>query len=302
VAGLMSRAIELGRSTVGDVRRVSAPRSLLFATAGALAGLMIAGYALFTAKGTATLVVPAEDVATVNDQPIARSDYLASLQALYSVTPTGADPDQRHQALNDLVREELFVQRAKELDVAAFDPEVRAAMVRSVEESVAADALTRVPDESQLRAYYEANRDRYASEGTMILRDLLFPADQAPAAAAALSHGRSPDEILSQFGGHDALSVKGEEFYFAARIHLGEQLFLAARALPNGGVAGPVAAPDGAHVLFMVRNRVPPPFSFDQARARVQSDYTQDAIKRLQAKQADFLRQRANVRIAKDLN
>lgn len=301
MAGLMSRVIERGRSAAWDVSRISARRSFVFATAGALAGLMIAGYALFTARGTATLIVPAEDVATVNEQPIARSDYVASLQALFAVGPTEADSAQRHQALNDLVREELFVQRAKELDVAAFDPEVRAAMVRSVEESVAADALTRVPNESELRAYYEAHRDRYANEGTMILRDLVFPADQAPAAAAALTHGRGPDEALAQFGGRDALSVKGEEFYFAARIHLGEQLFVAARALPNGGVAGPFAAPDGAHVLFMVRNRVPPPFSFDQARARVQSDYTQDAITRLQARQADFLRRRANVRIAADL-
>ena len=285
-----------------DVHRVSAGRSFVLAAAGAVVGLMIAGYALFTARGTSTLVVPAEDVAVVNEQPIARSDYLATLRALYAASPADADPAQRHKALDDLIREELYVQRGKELDVAAFDPDVRTAMVRSVEESAAADAVTRVPTESQLRTYYEANRDHYANEGTMTLRDLVFPPERVAAAAGALNRGRAVDQILAAYDGRDTQSVKGEEFYFAARIHLGEQLFLAARNLAAGGVAGPVVMADGAHVLVMIDNHVPPPFSFEQARARVHSDFTQDAIKRLQAKQGEFLRKRANVRIAKDLN
>jgi hypothetical protein len=301
LAGWMSRVVDRGPGAAFDVHQPSAPRSFVFSTVGALIGLMVAAYALFTAKGTSTLIVPAEDVAIVNEQPIARSDYAASLRALYAASPAEVTAEQRHQVLNDLVREELFVQRAKELDVAAFDPEVRAAMARSVEESVAADAVTRIPNEPQLRTFYAANRDRYANEGVMTLRDLVFSPGQALAAAKALREGRRPDEVLSEFSGHDSQAVKGEEFYFAAKIHLGEPLFLAARGLPNGGVAGPIAAADGDHVLFMVQNHVPPPFSFEQARGRVQSDYTQDAINRLQSKQAEFLRKRANVRIAEDL-
>ncbi|MDB6084478.1 MAG: peptidyl-prolyl cis-trans isomerase [Gammaproteobacteria bacterium] len=295
MAGWIRRLVDGGRG-------VSVRRSFAFATVGALAGLATAGYALFTARGTATVIVPAEDVATVNAQPIARSDYRASLQALYGAAGAEADAAQRRQALDDLIREELFVQRAKELDVAAFDPEVRAAMVRSVEESAAADAVTRVPDESQLRAYFEANRDRYASEGMMTLRDFVFPPRRGAAAAEALTHGALPDEVLARFGGRDSRAVKGEEFYFAARIHLGEPLFAAARSLPTGGVGGPLGAPEGEHVLFMVENRAPVPLSFERARARIRSDYTQEAIKRLQAQQAEFLRKRANVRVAEDLN
>ncbi len=284
-----------------NIHRVSARRSFMLAAAGALIGLMIAGYALFTAKGTSTLIVPAEDVAMVNEQPIARSDYAASLQALYGAAPAEASMEQRLKVLNDLIREELFVQRGQELDVAAFDPEVRTAMVRSVEESVAADALTRVPDESQLQSFYQAHRDRYANEGVMTLRDFIFPAGVAAAAADALRAARGVEEVLTHFGGRDTWAVKGEEFYFAVKIHLGERLFAAARSLAKGAVAGPVPEPDGEHVLLMVENRVPPPFSFDQARARVRSDYTREAIGRLQSKQADFLRKRANVRIADDL-
>ena len=281
---------------------MSATRSFVLAAVGAVAGLVLAGYALFTAKGTSTLMVPADAVATVNDQPVARSDYLASLQALYTVTPAEASALQRHRVLDDLIREELFVQRARELDVAAFDPEVRAAMIRSVEDGVAADAITHVTTEAELRAYYDAKRDRYANEGTMTLRDLVFPPDRAEAAADALGRGHDADEVLVQFSGRDTQLVKGEEFYFAARIHLGDQMFLAARNLADGGVAGPMVAAGATHVLFMIKNHVPLPFSFDEARARVQSDFTQDAIKRALAKQEDFLRKRANVRIAKGMD
>ena len=44
----------------------SARRSLMLCAAGAVLGLVIAGFGLFTAHGTRTAGVPAEDVALVN--------------------------------------------------------------------------------------------------------------------------------------------------------------------------------------------------------------------------------------------
>ena len=57
-----------------DLAKVSSKRSFFLAICGAVIGLLLAGYALFTARGTSTLMVPAEDVALVNQQPISRSD------------------------------------------------------------------------------------------------------------------------------------------------------------------------------------------------------------------------------------
>src|SRR5258708_19481956 len=65
--------------------QVNNARSLLFMAAGVLTGLILAGYALFTARSTSTLIVPAEDVALVNQQPRSRADYLSLLQTLYAV-------------------------------------------------------------------------------------------------------------------------------------------------------------------------------------------------------------------------
>jgi parvulin-like peptidyl-prolyl isomerase len=268
---------------------------------GALVGLVIAGYALFTARGTTTFHVPAEDVALVNQQPIARADFYAQLQAGYGLDSAHATPAQRRKVLADMIREELFVQRGKELDVAATDPDVRTAMVSAVEQMAAADAVTSEPRDGVLETYFKAHQDRYAQEGVMTVRDLVFPdASHAGGAAQALMHGAPPAVALGSYQGRDTGRETGEDFYFAAKIHLGGALFDAARALPDGGVSAPVTQPDGVHLLVMVHNIQPKPFVFAQARAQVLSDFRNDKIKRTTALYQGFLRERANVLIADD--
>jgi hypothetical protein len=285
-----------------DPRRMSFSRSVVLAAAAAIVGLVIAGAGLFTAKGTSTLAVPAEDVALVNQQPIARSDFEAQLRSLYAVDPAEATPAERRRVLEDMIREELFVQRGKELDVAAVDPDVRSAMVAAVEQSVAADAVTRQPGEADLKAFYAAHPDRYASEGTITVRDLVFgDAGAAGQAAAAIRGGLAVEDALRRFRGRDTQRTHGEEFYFAARIHLGAALFDVATKTPVGGVGGPVLQTDGAHLLVVSADSPPRLRAFADARHPVLSDERKAAIDRLEARSADFLRRRANILVASDM-
>jgi parvulin-like peptidyl-prolyl isomerase len=285
-----------------DPAQVSFRRSFLFAVCGALIGLLLAGYALFTARGTSTLRVPAEDVALVNQQPLSRSDYLLQLQTLYNVDFSQATREQRQKVLNDMIREELFVQRGKELDVASTDPDVRNAMVNAVELEIAADAITSQPSEAALRGYYQAHPDRYASEGIMTVEDYVFGANgAAPQAIDALRSQAPTAELIARFGGKSSGKVGDEEFYFAAKIHLGERLFEAAAGLPQGGVSRAIDMPDGIHVLYMRKNIPPQRLDFTAARDKVQSDYRNERIHSLTAGDEAFLRKRANVQIADDL-
>jgi hypothetical protein len=279
-------------------------RSFVLMGGGALLGLLMAGYSLFTARGTSTLIVPPEDVALVNQQPISRSDYLQQLQTLYNVDLQHATPAQRRKVLNDMIREELFVQRGKELDVASTDPDVRAAMVNAVEQEIAADAVTAQPTEPQLRAYYAAHQARYASEGMMTVRDYVFPPGESSAAAQAaegLASSAPTPALLARWHASDSGKVSGEEFYFAAKIHLGEGLFEAARNLRDGGASVPIARPDGIHVLYMLKNTRPVPMDFAAARDQVLTDYRNDAIVHLRTGDEAFLRKRANILIADDI-
>jgi hypothetical protein len=258
-----------------DPTQVSSRRSFVLMTTGALVGLGLAGYALFTARGASTLWVPAEDVALVNQQPISRGDFLMLLQTLYGVDLSHATREQRQKVLNDMIREELFVQRGKELDLASSDPEVRSALVNAVELEISENAITAQPSEAALREFYARHPERYVSEGIMDVRDVVQ--------------------------GHESGKTKGDEFYFAAKLHLGDQLFAIARELPDGGVSSPISLSDGIHVLYMVKNKRPVPFDFAKARPQVLSDYRNQAIEQLKAGDESFLRKRANVRVADDL-
>jgi parvulin-like peptidyl-prolyl isomerase len=273
---------------------------MALAGACALAGLLIAGYTLFTAKGTSTLMVPSDAVAVVNEQPIARSDFLNELQT-QGIDPQHATREQRQAVLNQLIRQELFVQRAKAIDVASYDPDVRTAMVNSVEEEAAANALTTRPAEETLRRYYDAHKASYSSEGVMTARVLVFPTAKAAAAVQALKAGVRDDQVLRTFSGHAATGTDGEEFYFAAKIHLGDKIFNAAAKLADGGVSDPVVMADGAHIVHMSKNQPPVAMSFEEARARVLNDAASESIKTAAARQSAFLRRRANILIAEDL-
>jgi parvulin-like peptidyl-prolyl isomerase len=279
-------------------------RSFIFMGSGALLGLLMAGYSLFTARGTSTLAVPPEDVALVNQQPISRSDYLQQLQTLYGVDLGHASAEQRRRVLDDMIREELFVQRGKELDVASTDPDVRSAMVNSVEQEIAADALTAQPSEAQLRGYYAVHRARYASEGIMNVRDYVFaPSDSKAVAEAAteLRSGVPGPAVLAKWPASDSGKTADDEFYFAAKIHLGDALFEAAKDLPDGGVSAPIERADGIHVLHMLKNKKPVPFDYAAARDRVLTDFRNDAIGHLRTGDEGFLRKRANILIADDV-
>jgi parvulin-like peptidyl-prolyl isomerase len=284
-----------------DAKHVSLKRSVTVFAVGAVIGLLMAGFALFTAKGTSTLVVPAEDVALVNQQPVSRSDYYLQLKALYSTDFAHATRDQRQKVLDQMIREELFVQRGKELDVASVDPDVRTAMVAAVEQGIAADVIASQPSDEKLMVYFKAHEDAYSSEGTMTVRDLLFPPENAAAAAKALQAGDKVEAVVARYGGKDSGRVDGEEFYFAAKIHLGDFLFNAARVLAPGKVSAPIPSTDGIHVLAMLANSPPSPKSFLEARAKVLTDYEKEAIARLQNGDENFFRKRANVLIAEDM-
>jgi len=206
--------------------------------------------------------------------------------------------------LNDMIREELFVQRAKELDLASTDPDVRGAMVNAVELEIAQNAMTSQPSEASLRQYYATHQDRYVSEGVMNVKDWVFPAAEFSNLAAdpdTLKSALLSPPTLARMHAHESGKTNGDEFYFAVKIHLGDQLFEIARSLAVGAASAPIRSADGIHVLYMSANKRPVPFDFATARAQVLSDYRNQAIDQLKAGGESFLRKRANVLVADDL-
>jgi parvulin-like peptidyl-prolyl isomerase len=284
-----------------SLARPDARRSLILCATGAILGLAIAGFGLFTAEGTRTASVPAEDAAVVNQIPILRSDFLQQLRALHDVDLSRATPAQKKQVLDDMIREELYVQRGVELGMANDDVDVRTALVAATEGQTALDATTAGATDEELRAYFNAHRGAYAGEGTIELADWLVPIGQesrASAIAAALRGGATPQsQSLVTSGKVD----DGQEYYFAARIHLGPALFDAAVPLKDGEASAPFAVAGRTHILVMKHNRPPPPVVFEKVRDQVFGNFVRDKIARLEQGNARFLRKRADIKIAPDL-
>lgn len=279
--------------------RTSERRSLILCGVGAVAGLLVAGAGLFTAQGTRIAGVPPEDVAIVNGLPILMSDYAQQVNALYGHGPGQATPAEKRKTLDTMVREELYVQRGVELGLQNDVVEVRTALVGAVEGQQAVDADATQPSDEAMRTFYRAHAATYANEGSMTVMDYRAPGVEQARAAAGAIRGGAPVAAAAAHGLVDTKRTSdGEEFYFAARLHLGPRLFAAARGLKDGQVSDPIAMPDGIHLLAMTRNVPPTPQPFDRVRETVLTDYRANKVARMQAGADQFLRKRADIQIA----
>ena len=292
----------------GSWSQVNPTRSLLMMAAGAALGLAIAGFGLFTAKGTASNALPPEDVALVNGKPVLVSDFIAQIEAETGSPYSQSGRAERLKVVNDMIREELFVQRGLELDFPSSDPDTRSALVAAVEQQVAADVTAQQPSEAALQDWFNKHRASYASDGTMTLHELLLagPADAAAMAKAgeavkALRAGTPLETVMAKYGLKESGRVNdGEEFYFAAKLHLGDKLFAVAQALPTGKVAEPQAAADGVHILSMVVNHMPVPQTYEEARQKVFFDFKKAEQNKLESADERYLRSKADIQIAKE--
>jgi len=278
--------------------RDPARRTLWFSAFGAVLGLLLGGYALFTAAGTSTQAVPPEDVALVNARPILQSDFVTQTQIETGVPFKDAPPADRRRVLQEMIDEELLVQRGLDVDLAASDPDVRSAMVAGVNLQVDAAVLASRPDEAALRAYYAAHRDRYTIDGSMDVRDLLVrPGADLAGLRAALHRGVPMDVAAASAGFAESGRLgHGDNYDFGVKAKLGLALYQAATVLEDGAVSTPVTDGGAAHVLAMIHRTPIRQLAFDAARDQVFQDYQRDARAKVERENLDFLRGRAEIR------
>ena len=282
---------------------IEAPRrSLILLACGAIAGIALAAYGLFTAPGSKTRAMPEGAIALVNNRMILLSDYRTQLEALYDVALEKATAEQRKAVLESMITEELFVQRGLEIELPASDASVREALVAGVQRASMADLEAKKPTEDALKAWFAAHRDQYRSTGMMSLRHLVAPAGSprsAQQAAQALRKGLAPDAAIARFGLKEAAAPSREEQPdIAVKRALGDVLYAEADKLSAGQVSDPVADDEGVHILVMVGRRLSVPLEFEAAREGIASDIKRDARRRAQEEYARFLRGKAEILLA----
>jgi hypothetical protein len=287
-----------GKSDFFRADKISTSRATIFYALGVVGGLILGGIGLFNARGTTTNTVPPEDLALVNQVPILRSDFINQLESETGEKFDEASRKEKLKVLDEMLREELLVQRGLELNFAETDQASRNALVSSVEQQAIAEVTTSQPTEKQLKKKYENERARYATEGTMTVHNLMVlesldkddAKERGGAAAAALRQGMPLLEVEQRYG-LVMNKFYDEDFYFAAKIHLGDKIYEQVVNMKPGGITDPILWEGNYHVVQMLNNTRPVPLSYARARAQVLTDYKNTV---------SFLRNRSKILIAKD--
>jgi hypothetical protein len=287
-------------------------RSLILFAAGTALGLGIAAYGLFSVPGTRIVGVPGEDVALVNGRHILRSDFITQIQLETSLPYEQTTPEQRLKVLNEMIDEELLVQRGLEVDLAASDPDVRAYMVAGVQLQVDADVLAQQPSDEALDKYFKEHMDKYTGEGIMALRDFVVsrgpggtgetPIPQlvakAKQAADAFRMGRDSDDIAATFGLADSGKIdRGDLFDFAVKIKLSPTLYAASTKLDARQASEPIEEDGNVHVLLMEKRQRSTVHTLEDARDAVLADFKREEQARVENANLSYLKSKADIQV-----
>jgi len=284
-------------------------RPVALALLAGVTGLAVAVAGLFHPAKRDLTAVPPGYVALVNQEPILMSDFISETEQAEGVAFAQTTPAERAGVLHRRIDEELAVQRGRALDLPEQDTDVRTAISDGLTALVTAPTLANPPSDDDLRAYFNAHRANYASQGTMTLSDLVLhvggfenadqSTDQALADAAQAAYdlrsGAGLAYVEQHFGFADTGKVVGETPDFAAKIHLGAKLYAVAEAMNDGQVSDPISDADGVHVLVMQQRRAPVFTDFDSVRNNVYTDY--QSAQKAQAKAANLQLLRRNAQI-----
>ena len=287
------------------------PRALLAAAIGGLVLAALAGIA-----PTADAPGQAGALARVNDRHIDRVEYANALQALLSdktKTPTEGD---KKLVLDRLIEEELLVQRGLEIGLLESDITVRKAIANAVIEFALAQSARKTAGEQDLRAYYDANKKRFAPAAQLQVERIFVrrvDARNQPVAdaetlrrrlddiRAALRGGARFSDVARRLGDPLPPRIPRISLPRAKMVdYLGPELTRAATRLQSGTISDAIASGAGWHFLYVVRNRpgrVPP---FDDMRAQIEDAFQRDADDEALRDYLNWLRQNADIVLADD--
>jgi len=161
--------------------------------AGAAIGLALATMGLLERReGPRTLA--ADAAAIVGDRTIRTVDYRRVLAGVENDLRSPVDDAMRRRVLDRMIDEELLVQRALALGLAAIDRRVRGDLTSGLIDSIVSEADAEEPDESAIAKHYEENVDFFTRPGRMRAQTLFFSSRRARGSRAAES---SPAAALS---------------------------------------------------------------------------------------------------------
>ncbi len=189
--------------------------------------------------------------------------------------------------IGDYVREEALHREAKALGLGRNDYVIKRRMIQKVDFITQgfADAVINI-SEDDLRAYYDANKERYREQAFITFTHVFFDAERRTAAEAKalaeakLAELRSGPVVFSDAPRHGERFPYGvnyvERTHDHVESHFGREMTGALFALQPDDAAwkGPFRSPYGVHLVMIVGKteaRLPP---LEEVRDRIKADLT----------------------------
>jgi hypothetical protein len=173
---------------------------------GAAMGLGLAAFGLREdPEGSGSL--PRGAAARVGERTIRRIDYERVLAGVEGDRRNPIDETTRRRVLDRMIDEELLVQRALELGLAAIDRRVRGELTSGLIDSIVGEADADQPSDVEVARYFEQNIDFFSRAGRLHAQTLLFSTrrdgqrqdgtamERVEAAARRLRDGEEVDEV-----------------------------------------------------------------------------------------------------------
>ncbi|MFM9863882.1 MAG: hypothetical protein ACKVRO_09775, partial [Micropepsaceae bacterium] len=139
------------------------------------------GAAMWSALGVSETVAKYDDaIAVVDGVPIPRSVYESAIEGLASAKRTPLTDEERREALNRIIDEELLLRRAMKLGLPESDPPSRKALVNAMLQLSVADAAKLEPTDEELRAFYTERPKLIAPQPLLTVRAASFDNTDGP--------------------------------------------------------------------------------------------------------------------------
>jgi len=200
------------------------------------------------------------------------------------------------------LKEELLAREARSLGLEKDDTLVRRRLAQKLSFLLEDTFRLAEPPDAELRAYFEANKARYAEGARISFRHVFFDpekrADAEGDARAALGPLNEDNVLVEDLGDRlliDPVMANADRLAIAAQ--LGEVFAEAVLALPVGPWEGPVQSAYGVHLVRVDHRVEPEPPVFEDLRPAVYEDWFREHQRKEVAKYFTALMERYRVEV-----
>jgi len=165
---------------------------------GAAIGLALSTFGLLE-RGSNARSLPADAAAIVGDRTIRIVDYRRVLAGVENDLRNPIDDATRRHVLDRMIDEELLVQRALSLGLAAIDRRVRGELTSGLIDSIVSEADAQELSDRAIANHYQENVDFFTRPGRMRAESLFFSSkrDREPDRLTSFERAQRAGELLS---------------------------------------------------------------------------------------------------------